>query len=299
MKCRFKSFQDVIDRAQALLKIRHKPETITNYTLWIRRFLDFASESGLDVSEISFLDMQDYLIELDENDPPYADRTYNVAVYALRFLAGTVFGWPDSEKQLPRKKAKRTPKETFTSEQVHALIAGCEDPQLKAVIVLGCSCGLRIDEIVKLKFRDFNKSQKIITIWFSKHDGSRNVPFQDSAAEILRQYCHSRNIYRVSGESYLFPDEKKPGACIKTSATTRRFMQYLQTFDFYLPGHSFHSLRHFYATQMDIRGIPLNQIARLLGHSCVATTAGYIHSDENDKKEIPDLLLQEPKDNEK
>ncbi len=70
-------------------------------------------------------------------------------------------------------------------------------------------------------------------------------------------------------------------------------MKYIQDFPFTLEGHTFHSLRHAFATTLAMRGFPLPFIQREMGHASCATTAGYIHIPADDIEEFPDLLTRE------
>lgn len=285
----FLSVQDALERARILLATNKAKKTIDNYLRWISRFFVYAQVEN--VRDVSLFDIQDYLIFLDTQNE-LAPRTYNIAVYALRFLLSAIIGVPFTKEQLPKKKAPKCDLPVFTFEQAKRLISECPDLQLRAMISLSVGCGLRISEITRLRFRDFNKSQKTIFIDLSKHGRSRFVPFPDSVGLCLRQYCLSRKVIHPHPDDLVFPNEKKPEQPIQNSVPTLRFMDYLQTFDFYLPGHSFHRLRHVYATELVEQLIPLNEIAKYMGHASVATTANYVHPSAESKKEFPDFLLQ-------
>lgn len=285
----FMSREQAFERFQQCLKLNHyQKRTVENYTRWINRFFDYINFSN--AYDLTIFDAWDFLSYLNENYE-YEDRTYNLAVYALRLFYDAVLQRTISKARLPRRKTKKIPKPFLNGTQCRELIDHCNDLQLKAAISLAFCSGLRISEISKLQFKDFFKGQKKILIVDSKGNKSRYVPFAQSTAKILREYCLHQGRRSPKPEEFVFPHEKKPGFPIQNTSLTHRFMDYIQTFDFYLHGHSFHSLRHGYATEMAMIGVPLPVIQESMGHASAATTSVYIHCDEYEK-ELPDLFTQ-------
>lgn len=74
------------------------------------------------------------------------------------------------------------------------------------------------------------------------------------------------------------------------STIYHQFNEYLQEFDFCLPDHTFHGLRHAFATGMAMKNVPLPIIQKLMGHASAATTAKYIHVPEELTTSLPDLI---------
>lgn len=277
----------------ALSLASRAPRTVKNYDRWLSRFFDFLDTD--DYFHISIYDAQDFLLLVDEQD--YAARTFNVAVYALRTYFDAVLNISTTDRALPTKRPKSEPKPMLTTEQVLTLIHECKDLRLAAVMTLAFTSGLRVGEIVKLRFRDFHKSSHTISIINSKNDKSRYVQLADSAALALRRYCIATHRLHPHPDSYVFLNEKKSGQPLKPIALTQSFYQYIQTFPFYLPGHSIHCLRHNFATQLALENTPLPVIQRQMGHTSAATTAEYIHLPEDFEYQIPDILaLKEKKE---
>lgn len=287
------SIQDVLDRLEICFKNSGFSEsTKTNYRRYIQRFLD---ETGTDdPSSLTLYDAQDYLASLDEAVSP-AVSTYNVYVCALRYLYDAVLLTPVTSAQLPKRRQKREAKPIFTLDQVYLLLDSCEDLRLKAAISLGAACGLRTCEIARLRFQDFNKSERIICIWNSKWNRSRFVSFPESCGQLLRSYCQDKGIFHPDPSGFVFPSLKNPQTRLKSSSLSQGFLDYVRGFDFYLPGLSFHTLRHVYATYLAQAGVPLPRIQEQMGHSSAATTALYIHLPDDDQSPIPDLLADREK----
>lgn len=249
-------------------------KTHSNYHRWVARLIDYFNPE--DVRTLTLFDAQDYLIELTEKEK-YADSSYNGAVEAIRFFFAAVLGIDYSPKQLCKRKIEIIQKNPIMPAQARQLLDNCSDPQLKAYIALAFSCGLRSIEIVRLTFKDINKGSQTLTIHYSKGKRTRTVPYPPAAAEILNEYFLHCQPDRSSPENYVFQQKKRPGKRLNTSAVTNSFVQYLQTFSFYLPDQTFHGLRHAFATALAENNIPLIKIQKLMGHASIATTALYIH----------------------
>lgn len=107
---------------------------------------------------------------------------------------------------------------------------------------------------MRLQSGDFNKVQKLVLIRDSKGHKTRYVQFSSSVSRIFREYCRPAGLPDWKKSDFLFPEKKKPGQHAKSSNLTHRFLAYAQTFEFFLEGHSFHSLRHAYAAQLAMNG---------------------------------------------
>ena len=276
---------------QALNLSHSANNTIKNYLRYFDRFIEWveAETDILDLNDLTLFHVHDYLALIDSFDK-YAPKTYNLYVYSIRMFYGSVLDRAVDKYKFPVKKDRSKPKPYFIPSQVNQFLDGCQDRQLRAAIALAAGCGLRISEIMRLQFGDFNKAQKLVLIRDSKGHKTRYVQFSSSVSRILREYCRTAGMLDWKKSDFLFPEKKKPGQHAKSSNLTHRFLAYAQTFEFFLEGHSFHSLRHAYATQLAMKGVPLPMIAKSMGHTSVATTAKYIHLPEDTEYELPDCL---------
>ncbi len=91
-----------LDRFHRQLNARHLSNTThSNYHLWVSRFFEYCRPD--DVSELTIDDAQDFLLNLSENYD-YADRTYNVAVDAIRSFFELVLHIHGSGKEFLKRK---------------------------------------------------------------------------------------------------------------------------------------------------------------------------------------------------
>ena len=308
--------QKALDRMHTLLRMQGLSDksTGTTYHLWIARFIDYMETD--DVESLTIKDAQDYLIYLSElkkhpdslsDEKKYADKTFNQAVNALRFLFSKVLCMTGADELLSTRRVTKIQKNPIYPYQADRLLNECQDPLLAAFIALSYGGGLRSIEIRRLKFKDIHKlntpphngtqggSAGYLTIENSKWKKTRTVPYSETMAKYLNEYCIKNNLLHPSPESYVFPSKEKPGEPITHSIVQNRFKRYLQTFDFFLPDQTFHGLRHASATQMANILVPLPTIQKVMGHCSAATTALYIHTPEEDITSLPDVLKREEK----
>ncbi len=285
--------QEAIDRFDRFLNLKGSAGRTKNcYRNWLERFLDFHESAP--ISELTIFDAQDYLIALKE-EGRYAERSYNQAVYAIRNFYNGVLNQRADNTNLPGVYPPRTDKQFFTAAQARQLIHECTDPRLKAAMALSFGSGLRIDEICRIQIKHIHSDGQrgMITVVNSKFNRTRSVHYSTLAAAALREYCQVFHITRHDPEAFLFQDAKKPGQRLPNSSIREPFMKYIQDFPFTLEGHTFHSLRHSFATALAMRDFPLPLIQKEMGHASCATTAGYIHVPAEDTREFPDLLAGE------
>ncbi|MCF0258265.1 MAG: tyrosine-type recombinase/integrase [Erysipelotrichaceae bacterium] len=277
---------ETLERYRKTLTIRRlAPRTIRIYNRWIEIFIDYINFT--DSENVTLSQAQDFLYFLQSKN--YAARTHNQAVYALRQFFEAVLERPVTPRQIPKVHPPRSDKPWLNADQARQILDSCSSPRLKAAVALAFGCGLRLSEITHLQFKNINKTSCTITIENSKWDRTRTVPYSPQVREILNDYVRSLGSRKFKPDDFLFY-EKKPEIRLKNTSLAMEFHELIQTFDFYLPGHSLHSLRHAYATELSMHHVPLPVIQKLMGHVSAVTTAKYIHSPQEVTSALPDLL---------
>ncbi len=134
--------------------------------------------------------------------------------------------------------------------------------------------GIRVSELINLKFSDIDLSRSIIKV-LGKGSKERLVPFGESANEYLRIYFErrvERNINRSIQNIFV----NTRGIKISREAFWHRIKIYSKE----IPSNiniSPHTLRHAFATHLLNRGADLRSVQLLLGHSDLSTTQIYTH----------------------
>lgn len=153
----------------------------------------------------------------------------------------------------------------------------------RAMFELMYACGLRVSELVSLKFSDIDFTEMILHIT-GKGDKQRIVPFYDLARTLLVDYINHVRDQWVGQEKHeiVFINQRGKGL-------TSRGVQYIMQKQADMLSMSIHihphMFRHSFATHLLDQGADLRIVQELLGHSSLSTTQIYLHvSQERLKK---------------
>jgi len=167
----------------------------------------------------------------------------------------------------------------------------------RVILILMLHTGLRLSELIGLEMEDVEISERkgTLRIMRGKGDKAREVPLNNDARKAIRDWLAVRNPhYRERTEksptrktsTRLFPS--KHGAGLTPSAVYRRLK--LLADQAKIDDFSPHSLRHTFATNLIRQGVPLEQVATLLGHTSMNTTRRYTTPSMNDLSSAVDKL---------
>lgn len=139
--------------------------------------------------------------------------------------------------------------------------------QERAMIEVLYATGIRIGELVAIKIEDIDWSERLIHIPNGKRKKARIVLFTRACEEHLRVYLEDRS----DKLPFVFVNTTRTGpACIRT--IQKKFKTYSKALDFPITPHT---LRHTFAAQLAIKGMPLESIQVLLGHDSPHQTQLY------------------------
>lgn len=165
-------------------------------------------------------------------------------------------------------------------------------------IVICLYTGLRIGELLALKWEDIDFQNRIIHITKSCHDGKRedssfgkiidtpktpssvrDIPIPKNLLGILRTYKKAPDLWIISDG--------------KREMTTRRYQRNFESLLIKLgiPHRGFHALRHTFATRAAERGVDIKTLSEILGHKSSAITLNrYVHSLFSHKRDMMNLV---------
>ena len=190
--------------------------------------------------------------------------------------------------------------EVLSTEEVDRMEAAIdlskwEGQRNRAIIEVLFSCGLRVSELVNLKFNDVFEREKFLRI-IGKGDKERLVPISDTALHEIRLWLYDRNLMNVKpGEQdYVFLNRR--GAHL---TRTMILIMIKRTADDagITKTVSPHTLRHSFATELLKGGADLRAIQEMLGHENIKTTQIYTHIDITTLRE--EILTHHPRNKRK
>jgi len=180
--------------------------------------------------------------------------------------------------QIMPKKPVSLPKSISEDDVVKLLDAPKADSLIglrdKAMLELLYASGVRISELVNIKFSDLDLERNIIKV-FGKGSKERLVPFGEDAAQCISAYIDERKKNKdVASIKYIFLNNR--GSKISRHAFWHRLKDYCLEIGL-KSDISPHTLRHAFATHLLNRGADLRSVQVLLGHSDLSTTQIYTH----------------------
>lgn len=198
-----------------------------------------------------------------------APASVRLSYHGIRFLYRRVLDWPtvDLELDLP-KRPQRIPG-LLTCAAVGAIIAACDNPRYRIMLLVCYGCGLRLSEVLALRVSDIDGERRLLRITQGKGAKDRLVPLSPTLLDELRAYWR---LYRP--RDWLFAG--RTGQPVSATALQRAYTQAKRAAGVSTPG-GLHGLRHAYATHQLAAGLPVERLQRLMGHRSIQTTLRYVH----------------------
>jgi len=174
---------------------------------------------------------------------------------------------------------------TFSSEEINLILANIRHKKMQLVVTIAAYTGLRLNEILHLKYSGINTQEKIIEVintgnFTTKTKKNRIIPVPDTLMnELTSLFSDNGTPLLIDPENYIFSTDGK--APFNKSYITRKFKSLLRKLNLNEDLH-FHCLRHTYFSNLSRLNVPVNYIKELAGHSSIKTTEIYLHNFRQD-----------------
>ena len=193
---------------------------------------------------------------------------------------------------LAKHKALKTPTKIeipFSETEMEMLLQevhfeeGFEGSRDKLIIELLYTTGIRRAELINLKLKDIELSQKTMKV-LGKRNKERIVPLLDSTINLYEIYLDKRiKLDSIKERDFVFLS--KSGIKIYETLVYRIINGYFSKVSSKVK-KSPHILRHTFATHLLNKGADLNSVKELLGHSSLASTQVYTHNSIAELKKV-------------
>ena len=191
-------------------------------------------------------------------------------VAAFKFFYQVTLKRPQVVSAIPYPKRPRKLPDVLGRDEVERLLAATHSLRHRALFTTVYGAGLRISEACSLKPTDIDRQRMLIHVRGGKGAKDRYVMLSPRLLSCLEEYWLKM---RPRG-AYLFPG--RTGRPLTREAAHRALVKVASKCGF-TKHVSPHSLRHAFATHLLEAGTDLRIIQRMLGHSCIDTTARYTH----------------------
>jgi site-specific recombinase XerD len=243
-------------------------KSLKYYEATIRSMLNTVDKP---VREISTDDLRGHLAEYRSER-----KVSNVTIDNMRRILSSFFGWLEDEdyiikspvRRIRRIKADKTIKETFTDEGLELLRDACSGVRDLAMIDILSSTGMRVGELVGLNREDISFHERECVVLGK--GGNERVVYFDARTKIhLLNYLDSR----ADANPALFVTLAAPHERLLIGGVETRIRGIGKQADLHKV-HP-HKFRRTLATRAIDKGMPIEQVQRLLGHVRIDTTMHY------------------------
>lgn len=225
-------------------------------------------------------EIRSYLVEYQQNG-----HCSKVTVDNIRRNISSFFSWLEEEdyilkspmRRIHKIKTKTVVKEVISDESMERMRDACTEIRDLAIIDLLFSTGIRVGELVRLNITDVDLEQRECIV-FGKGDKERLVYFDAKAKVHLKEYIDRRN----DSNPALFVTLDAPHDRLKISGVEIRLRELGRQLS--IERIHPHKFRRTMATRAIDKGMPIEQVQKILGHSQIDTTMQYAIVNQNNVK---------------
>lgn len=251
--------------------------TLKYYQEIIERLVNQENKS---IDLISTDDIRQYLYKYKKDT-----QCSSITIDNIRRVFSSFFSWLEDEdyilkspvRRIHKVKSPTVVKETFTDENIEKMRDECRNVRNLALIEMLISTGVRVGEIVNLNIDDINFEERSCIV-LGKGNKQREVYFDARTKIHLLQYLKNRK----DDNNALFVSMKKPNQRLSISGIeliVRKLGKEAKVNEVYP-----HKFRRTLATMAIDKGMPVEQVQKLLGHVKIETTMHYAMVNQSNVK---------------
>lgn len=242
--------------------------TVKYYKETIEKFVNNFDKS---IKQISTNEIRNYLSNYKENSSCGSTTIDNI-----RRVLSSFFSWLEDEDYIIKSPVRRihkiktalVVKEVLTDENLERLRDECENIRDLSLIELLISTGMRVGELVNLNITSLNFEERSCIV-LGKGNKEREVYFDAKTKLHLKEYISKRN----DTNNALFVSMREPHQRLSISGIELiiRTLGINSNINKVHP----HKFRRTLATMAIDKGMPVEQVQKLLGHVKIETTMHY------------------------
>lgn len=233
------------------------------------------------IKNITTEDLRIYLSNYkEENDSGL------ITIDNMRRIFSSFFAWLEDENYIVKSPARRihkvktakVVKNTFSDENIEQMRDLCKNDVRNLVLVeLLLVTGMRVGELINLNRSDINFEERSCIV-LGKGNKQREVYFDAKTKIHLQEYLKSRE----DNEIALFVSKNKPHQRLSISGIELIIRNIGKNLN--IDKAHPHKFRRTLATMAIDKGMPIEQVQKLLGHVNIETTMSYAMVNQNNVK---------------
>lgn len=250
----------------------YSERTINSYVLHVKKFIE------------SNKTPRDYILSLIFNKK--SDETIRSSCFAIKFYLNTmkkeVPELNDILNNLPNVKREKKLPVILSKNEIEKMVFSTKNINHRLIIQTGYSAGLRISEIINLKWEDVDFERNLIHIKRAKGKKDRIVMLSQVVKDSLKSLSDEKIAYVFKTRKNEKYTQRTIQKIIKDTSKKAGINKKITP----------HTLRHSFATHLLENGTDIRYIKDLLGHSNVSTTLIYTKVSNKDLTKIKSPLDQ-------
>ncbi len=252
--------------------------TIQYYRVTTEHFL---KNIKIPIRKINTEEIRDYLVQYQK-----INNCSKVTVDNIRRNISSFFSWLEEEdyilkspmRRIHKIRTKTVVKETISDEAMEQLRDSCTELRDLAIIDMLYSTGIRVGELVNLNRSDIDLNHRECIV-FGKGSKERRVYFDAKTKVHLMSYLK----HRTDENPALFVSLDAPFDRLKISGVEIRIRALGRNLG--MNKIHPHKFRRTMATRAIDKGMPIEQVQKILGHSQIDTTMQYAIVNQANVKE--------------
>lgn len=286
-----------------------KPSTFQRYEGIYRNYVKTSSIAGTKISNINPVQIQKYYNELSKH------KTYS-QINTLNTVLKVFFNWcstngyiiknPCLNLNLKGNKSdvinhKRKDVEILSEKEIKIIKSYLKNTDFELLFLLGLGTGLRQGELLALDWNHINLVEKEIKVEQSAKEVYIYDDSENKHIETIIQTPKTQNSFRTiplpsslveklaeikNKKGYLFLDTA--GQLLKGKNVSTKWTKILKECN--IPHKKFHSIRHTYGSMLLQKGVDIETVAELMGHTAISITQIYMHSESKIKSKSVNKL---------
>ena len=253
----------------------------------VQKLMNYCISKKLQVKEVTYKHLQSFITEL--YDLGLSGRSQARIISGIKqfftYLMLENLISQDPSELLEQPKLGRKLPEVLSIDEIDSLIDAInltskEGPRNRAILEVLYSCGLRVSELINLKFTDLFFNEGFVRV-LGKGNKERLVPLSKSVEYEINSYeekVRSNLEIKAGHENFIFLNRR--------GKQLTRVMIFIIIKDLankidLKKSISPHTFRHSFATHLIEGGANLRAIQEMLGHESIITTEIYTHLDQS------------------
>ena len=277
---------NIIDKYKTWLRLEKSlsANSIEAFLTDLDKLIRFVESEGKDFATISYQDLQQFVAQLRDIGihPRSQARIISGIKSFYRFLLLDEYITADPTELLESPKIGLKLPEVLTINEINDILDTIdlslpEGQRNRAMLEVLYSCGLRVSELISLRYSDVYFDEGFIRVE-GKGSKQRLVPISETAIREIKNYLLDRNLMVVKKgfEDILFLSRR--GTALSRIMVFHIIKQQTEMAGVH-KNVSPHTFRHSFATHLLEGGANLRAIQEMLGHEKITTTEIYTHID--------------------